>query len=80
MEFQVIHPFQNRYIHKKRSKKVYSVQFKLNVLNFMKQMGASYQDFAIECKINPSLTKPRTEFLLVFKETILSQSLIMENQ
>ncbi|WP_193769085.1 hypothetical protein [Metasolibacillus meyeri] len=26
----------------------YSVQFKLNVLHFMKQTGASYQDTAIE--------------------------------
>ncbi|WP_423407687.1 transposase [Heyndrickxia sp. MSNUG] len=31
-------------LRRKHSKKVYSVQFKLNVLNFMKQTGASYQD------------------------------------
>lgn len=43
-------------LRKKRSKKVYSVQFKLDVLNFMKQEGASYQDTAIEFKMNePSL-------------------------
>ena len=40
----------------KKKKQFYSVQFKLNVLNFMKQTGASYQDTAIEFKINnPSL-------------------------
>ncbi|MFD1457499.1 helix-turn-helix domain-containing protein [Scopulibacillus daqui] len=37
---------------KKRSKKVYTVQFKLNVLNFMKQTGASYQETAIEFQMN----------------------------
>lgn len=43
-------------IRSKRSKKVFTVQFKLNVLNFMKQTGASYQDTAIEFKMNnPSL-------------------------
>jgi transposase len=39
-------------LHKKRSKMVYSVQFKLDVLNFMKQTGASYQDTAIEFHMN----------------------------
>jgi len=40
----------------KSSKKVYSVQFKLDVLHFKKQTGASYQDTAIEYKMNnPSL-------------------------
>ncbi|MBM7646071.1 transposase [Scopulibacillus daqui] len=43
-------------LSKKRSKKVYTVQFKLNVLNFMKQTGASYQETAIEFQMNePSL-------------------------
>jgi transposase len=43
-------------LRKKRSRMVYSVQFKLNVLNFMKQTGASYQDTAIEFEMNnPSL-------------------------
>jgi transposase len=37
---------------RKRSKTVYSVQFKLNVINFMKETGASYQDTAIEFKLN----------------------------
>lgn len=41
-------------LRKKRSKMVYSVQFKLNVLNFMKQTGASYQDTAIEFQMNNS--------------------------
>ena len=41
-------------LRKKRCKKVYSVQFKLNVLNFMKQTGASYQDTAIEFQMNNS--------------------------
>ncbi|MDN4495634.1 transposase [Ureibacillus aquaedulcis] len=39
-------------IHKKIKKEVYSVQFKLTVLNFMKQTGASYQDTAIEFNLN----------------------------
>lgn len=43
-------------LHRKRSKTDYSVQFKLNVLNFMKQTGASYQETAIEFRLNhPSL-------------------------
>ncbi|MET1012911.1 MAG: transposase [Paenisporosarcina sp.] len=33
-------------------KKVYSVKFKLDVLNFMKQTGASYQDTAIQFNMN----------------------------
>src|SRR5690606_36315875 len=39
-------------IRRKRSKTVYSVQFKLNVLSFIKRTGASYQDAAIEFKLN----------------------------
>ncbi|MDV2583510.1 helix-turn-helix domain-containing protein, partial [Alkalibacillus haloalkaliphilus] len=39
-------------LKRKRSKSVYPVQFKLDVLNFMKQTGASYQDTAIEFKLN----------------------------
>ncbi|MFD1707009.1 helix-turn-helix domain-containing protein [Siminovitchia sediminis] len=43
-------------IRTRRSKEVYSVQFKPSVLNFMKETGASYQDTAIEFKMNnPSL-------------------------
>ena len=36
----------------KKKKQFYSVQFKLDVLNFMKQTGASYQDTAIQFKMN----------------------------
>ncbi|TSI07324.1 helix-turn-helix domain-containing protein [Lysinibacillus sp. BW-2-10] len=39
-------------IRRKTKKAVYSVQFKLTVLNFMKQTGASYQDTAIEFNLN----------------------------
>ncbi|AOV06869.1 helix-turn-helix domain-containing protein [Sporosarcina ureilytica] len=43
-------------LRRKRSKKVYSVQFKLDVLHFIKRTGASYQDTAIEFNMNnPSL-------------------------
>lgn len=43
-------------LRKKRTKQVYSVQFKLDVLNFMKQTGASYLDTAMEFNMNnPSL-------------------------
>lgn len=43
-------------IMRKFSKKVYTVQFKLDVLHFKKQTGASYHDTAIEFKMNdPSL-------------------------
>jgi transposase len=43
-------------LRKKQSKQVFSVQFKLDVLNFMKKTGASYQDTAIEFNMNnPSL-------------------------
>ncbi|MEI5909722.1 helix-turn-helix domain-containing protein, partial [Bacillus spongiae] len=43
-------------LRQKRSKTTYSVHFKLNVLNFMKNTGNSYQDTAIKFKINnPSL-------------------------
>lgn len=37
---------------RKKKKQVYSVQFKLDVLNFMKQTGASYQDTAIKFNMN----------------------------
>jgi len=41
---------------KKMKKQFYSVQFKLDVLKFRKQTGASYQDTAIEFNMNnPSL-------------------------
>ena len=36
----------------KERKQFYSVQFKLDVLNFMKQTGASYQDTAIRFNMN----------------------------
>ncbi|RPF57018.1 helix-turn-helix domain-containing protein [Aquisalibacillus elongatus] len=43
-------------LRKKRSKTVYPVQFKLDVLNFIRQTGTSYKDTAIEFKLrNPSL-------------------------
>lgn len=43
-------------LRNKRTKTVYSVQFKLDVLHFKKQTGASYQETAIEFKMNnPSL-------------------------
>ncbi|OZM55718.1 hypothetical protein CIB95_15970 [Lottiidibacillus patelloidae] len=43
-------------LRRKQSKQVYPVQLKLDVLNFMKQTGASYQDTAIIYKMNnPSL-------------------------
>lgn len=43
-------------LRKKLSKQVYPFKFKLDVLDFMKQTGASYQDVAIVFKMNnPSL-------------------------
>ncbi|AIM15973.1 transposase [Bacillus sp. X1(2014)] len=36
----------------KKNKQFYSVQFKLDVLNFMKRTGASYQETAIHFKMN----------------------------
>ncbi|WP_342535574.1 helix-turn-helix domain-containing protein [Lysinibacillus sp. FSL K6-1151] len=39
-------------LRRKVTKKAYSVQFKLDVLHFMKQTGASYQDTAIEFNMN----------------------------
>ncbi|WP_427137164.1 transposase [Psychrobacillus psychrodurans] len=39
-------------LSRKKTKQVYSVQFKLDVLNFMRQTGASYQDTAIEFNMN----------------------------
>jgi transposase len=39
-------------LSRKKTKQVFSVQFKLDVLNFMKQTGASYQDTAIEFNMN----------------------------
>ena len=48
--------FGEKGLHRKNMKGVYSVQFKLNVLNFMKNTGASFQDTAIEFNMNnPSL-------------------------
>ncbi len=43
-------------LNRKTKKQIYSVKFKLDVLHFMKQTGASYQDTAIEFNMNnPSL-------------------------
>ncbi|WP_279402063.1 helix-turn-helix domain-containing protein [Piscibacillus salipiscarius] len=43
-------------MRRKRSTTVYPVQFKLDVLNFIRQTGASYKETAIEFKLNnPSL-------------------------
>lgn len=43
-------------LRRKSSRQVYTVNFKLDVLHFMKQTGASYQDTAIVFKMNnPSL-------------------------
>ncbi|AIY04129.1 putative transposase [Planococcus sp. PAMC 21323] len=43
-------------LRRKQTKQVYSVQFKVDVLHFMKQTGASYQDTAIEFEMNePSI-------------------------
>ena len=43
-------------LRRKQSKQVYSVQFKLDVLHFMKQTGTSYQNTAIKFNMNnPSL-------------------------
>lgn len=39
-------------LRKKSVKQVYSVKFKLDVLHFMKQTGASYQDTAIPFSMN----------------------------
>ena len=39
-------------LSKKQSKQVFSIQFKLDVLHFMKQTGASYQDTAIQFNMN----------------------------
>ena len=36
----------------KKKKAIYSVQFKVDVLHFMKQTGASYQETAIQFKMN----------------------------
>lgn len=43
-------------LQRKSKNEVYSVQFKVDVLHFMKKTGASYQDTAIQFKMNnPSL-------------------------
>ena len=39
-------------LRKKQTKQVYSVQFKVDVLHFMKRTGASYQDTAIQFEMN----------------------------
>ena len=52
-------------LQRKTRIEVYSVKFKLDVLNFMKQTGASYQDTAIKFNMNnPSLiAKWNSQFL-----------------
>src|SRR5690625_891525 len=62
-------------LRNKRSKTVYSVQFKLNVLNFMKQTGASYRDTAIEFKMNNS------SLIANWKRTFLNEGIegLIEN-
>ena len=52
-------------LKRKTNNEVYSVQFKVDVLNFMKQTGASYQETAIQFKMNnPSLiTNWNSKFL-----------------
>ncbi|WP_142826922.1 helix-turn-helix domain-containing protein [Planococcus soli] len=48
--------FGNNGLRKKQSKQVYSVQFKVDVLHFMKRTGASYQETAIQFEVNePSI-------------------------
>src|SRR5690625_8026456 len=48
--------FGDEALHRKHSKKVYPVQFMLDVLNFKKQTGASYADTASAFKMNnPSM-------------------------
>lgn len=48
--------FGQKGLQKKQAKQVYSVQFKVDVLHFMKQTGASYQDAADQFGMNnPSL-------------------------
>ncbi|MER1987454.1 helix-turn-helix domain-containing protein [Solibacillus sp.] len=42
----------NNGIKRKRNKEVYPVQFKVDVLHFMKKTGASYQETAIQFKMN----------------------------
>ena len=43
-------------LRRKQTKQVYSVQFKVDVLHFMKRTGASYQDTAIQFELNdPSI-------------------------
>ena len=44
---QAYQAFGQEGLQKKQTNQVYSVQFKVDVLHFMKQTGASYQDTAI---------------------------------
>ncbi|WKA60224.1 transposase [Planococcus shenhongbingii] len=54
-------------LRNRQKNRVYSVQFKLDVLHFMKQTGASYQDAAIEFKMhNPTL-------IVKWKQTFLAE-------
>jgi len=52
-------------LRKKQTKQVYSVQFKVDVLHFMKQTGASYQDTAIQFELNnpPLIANWKQKFL-----------------
>lgn len=48
--------FEKDGLRKKQSKQFFSVQFKVDVLHFMKQTGASYQNTAIQFNLhNPTL-------------------------
>ena len=51
-------------IVRKHKRSIYSVQFKLDYLHFMKQTGASYQDTAIQFNLNdPTLV---ASWIIVF--------------
>ncbi|MBT2583090.1 helix-turn-helix domain-containing protein [Planococcus sp. ISL-109] len=53
---QAYEVFGEKGLRKKQTNQVYSVQFKVDVLHFMKQTGASYQETAIRFKLkNPPL-------------------------
>ena len=73
-------------LRKKDTKQVYSVQFKLDVLHFIKQTGASYQDTAIEFNLNnPSLIanwyrKLSREGIEGLKEKVKGQPLMSKNR
>lgn len=64
---RVFQAFGKAGLRDRQKNKVYSVQSKLNVLHFMKQTGASYQDSAIEFEMhNPTL-------IVKWKQTFLAE-------